>query len=202
MLITFPYISSGELVDADRIAQRLRHFLDAVETFEDRSGQHHLRLLPVRALQFASHQQIELLVGPAELHVSFERDGVVSLHQRIQQLVHRNRLLILKAFVKVFALQKLRHRVLRGQPHKLVRAHRSEPAPVEIDDGLLRIENLEHLLLIRLGIQFDLLRRQRRPRRRAPRRVANHPRKIADQKNRGVPQVLKVLELAQHHRVS
>jgi len=104
--------------------------------------------------------------------------------------------------VEVLALQQLRNRVLGGEAHKLVRAHCSEPAPIEIDDRFLRIENLEYLRLVRLGIVFDLLPGERRPRDRTARGIANHSREIADQENCRVPEVLKVFQLAQHHRVA
>ena len=80
----------------------------------------HLRFLAVGALQVAAHQQIESLVGAAEFDVGFERDGVVALHQRVEQLVHGDRLLFLEAFVEVVALEHLRDGVLGRQADQVV----------------------------------------------------------------------------------
>ena len=45
----------------------------------------------VGALHVAAEQQVEGLVGAAELDVGLDRDRVVALHQRIEQLEHRDR---------------------------------------------------------------------------------------------------------------
>ena len=106
-----------------------------------------------------------------------------------------------KALVKVLALQQLRNGVLRHQADEIVGGELGEPAPVEVDHSLLRIENLEDLRLVSLGVFLDLLAGERRTRDRASRRIADHAGEIADQKDCGVPEILKVLELAQHHGV-
>ena len=77
----------------------------------------------------------------------------------------------------------------------------AEPAPVEVDHSFLRIENLENLRLISLRILLNLLASQRRPRSRAPRRIADHSGEVADQKNRSVAEILKMFQLAQHDGV-
>ena len=51
---------------------------------------HHLRLLAVVLLQRAAHQQVELLVGAAELDIGLQRHRVVALHQRIQEFMQRD----------------------------------------------------------------------------------------------------------------
>jgi hypothetical protein len=104
--------------------------------------------------------------------------------------------------MELLALEHLRHCVFRHQPHKIIGCERAHPPPVEIDHGFLRIENLEHLRLVRLRILLDLLAAQRWTRSRAPRRIADHPGEIADQKDGGMPEILKVLQLAQHNGVA
>ena len=56
-------------VDADVVAERLAHLPDAVGAGQDRHGHHDLRALPERALDVAAEEQVELLVGAAELEV-------------------------------------------------------------------------------------------------------------------------------------
>ena len=77
----------GRFGDADVVAQALGHFALAVEPDEDGHGQHDLRWLAVFALDVAADQQIEFLLGGAEFDIGFESHGVVSLQQRIEQLV-------------------------------------------------------------------------------------------------------------------
>ena len=67
--ISLPKISFGGLGDADVVVERLRHLVDAVEAFEQRQRQDALRLLAVMPLQLAADQQVELLVGAAQLDV-------------------------------------------------------------------------------------------------------------------------------------
>ena len=95
------------LFDPDCIAVGFRHFLNTIETFKNRHGQHGLRLLPVASLQVASDQQIEFLVGAAKLDISFQHYGVVSLDKRVEQFVQCNWLLILKSVMELFALEHL-----------------------------------------------------------------------------------------------
>ena len=74
----------GRFGDSDVIAERLRHLLHAVEPFEQRHGQHDLRLQAVLAHEVAPDQQVEELIGAAHLHIALQRDGVVRLRQRIE----------------------------------------------------------------------------------------------------------------------
>ena len=111
------------------------------------------------ALQLAAHQQVEFLVGAAELDIGLERDRVVALRQGIQQLVHRDRLLFHEALVEVLALQHLRDGELRGQADDAFVAQLVEPLAVEAHLGLVAIEDLEDLRLVGLGVLVDLLAR-------------------------------------------
>src|SRR5207302_6049294 len=104
--------------------------------------------------------------------------------------------------MEILALQYLRDRVLGCEPHKIICGKLPEPAPVKVDHSLLGVENFEYLCLVRLRVLFDLLATERRARGRASRGIANHAREVADHKNRGVAEVLKVFELAQHDRVA
>src|SRR5438045_7225050 len=102
--------------------------------------------------------------------------------------MHRDWLLLLKSFMKILSLQHLRDRVLRRQTNEIFGREFGKPATVEIDDGLLSVENLEHLRFISLRVLRNLLARQWRTRRRAPRRIADHSGEVADQKDDGMSQ--------------
>ena len=80
--------------------------------------------------------------------------------------------------------------------------HAAEPARIEIDARLLAIEDLEDLLLVGPGVRFDLLARQRRTRRVAPGRIADHSGEVADQKRDFVTEVLELPHLVDEHGVA
>ncbi len=77
----------GPLVDADVVPETLGHLLDAVEPFQDGHGQRDLRLLAHGPLEIAPHQEIEGLVGAAQLHVGSQGHRIVGLGDGIQELV-------------------------------------------------------------------------------------------------------------------
>jgi hypothetical protein len=79
----------GVFGDADVVVLGLGHLVHAVQPHQQRHGEHALRLLAIFLLQMAAHEQIELLVGAAQLQVALEGHRVVALHQRVEKFVHR-----------------------------------------------------------------------------------------------------------------
>ena len=200
--MSLPNISCGGFGDADVVAVGLRHLVLAVETFEQRHGEHDLRRLAVIVLQFAAHQQVELLVGAAEFDVALERDRVVALHHGIEQFVHADRLLFLEALVEVLALEHLRDGELGGQADEAFVVELEEPLGVVADFGLVAVENLEDLRLVGFGVGVELLAGERRTRGVAARGIADESGAVADEEDDGVAHVLEVLELADEHGVA
>ena len=94
--------------------------------------------------------------------------------------MHGNRFFIVEALVEVLAFEHLRDGVLRGQADEILGGKFRKPAAVEIDHRFFGTENFENLRLVSLGVLCDLLARQRRARRRATRRIADHSGKVAD----------------------
>src|ERR1035437_10362998 len=116
--------------------------------------------------------------------------------------MHRYRFLVVETLVEVLTFEHLRDRVLRGQTDEVLGRELREPPAVEIDNRLFRAENLEDLRLVGFGVLRNLLPGQRRPRRRASRRIADHSGEIADQKDDRVTEILKMFQLAQEDRVA
>ena len=199
--MSLPNWMSGGFVDADVVAERLRHLVHAVEPFEQRHRHDDLRLLAVALLQLAPYQQVEFLIGAAELHVALQRHGVVALHQRIQEFVDGDRLIALVALREIVALEHARDRVPPGDLDEPGGVHAAEPARIEIDARLFAIEDLEDLLLVGLRVRLDLFARQRRPRRVAPGRIADHSGEVADQERDLVPEILELPHLVDEHGV-
>ena len=150
----------------------------------------------------AADVQVEELIGAAELDVRSERDRVVRLDKRIEKLVHRDRLAAVEALAEVAPLEHLRDVVRRRQLDQPVASEGNQPAAVEFDHGLHRIEQLEDLRLVRLGVALDLVVV-------SGGRVFDRPLgspiiavKSPTTKTTRVPEVLEVLHLADQHRVA
>ena len=114
----------------------------------------------------------------------------------------RNGLAGLVALLELAALEHLRDVVLRGEPHPAEAAKRFQPFAVEPHVGLVRIEDLEDLCLVRLRVLLDLFRRQRRACFRSAGWIANQRGEGADHVDDRVAEVLEVLHLADEHRVA
>jgi hypothetical protein len=153
-------------------------------------------------LQVPAHQQVELLVGAAELEVTLQRDRVVALHQRVQELVHADGRAGLVALVEVIALHHARHRVLGGELDHAARAERVAPLGVAADLRLLRVQDQRGLLEVGLGVGLDLLTGQRRPRGVAAGRIADQRGEVANQEDHLVAQVLELPHLVEHDGVA
>jgi hypothetical protein len=131
----------GRLGDADVVALGLGHLVHAVQALQQRHGQDALRLLAVLGLQVAAHQQVELLVGAAQLQVALERHRVVALHQRVEELVHRDGGAALEALGEVVALHHAGHGVLGRQLDHAARAQRVAPLAVVAHLGPVQVQH-------------------------------------------------------------
>ncbi len=111
----------------------------------------------------------------------------------------RDRLVVFVALGEIVALEHARHRVPRREANHVGRGFRPVPGRVEADFGRVRIENLEHLRLVGLGIFLNLFRRQRWSGRRFAARVADHAGKVTDQEHDVVPEILELAHLVDQH---
>src|SRR5471032_421400 len=189
-------------LDADVVAQGLGHLLHAVQTFEQRHGQNALRLLTITTLQLTPHQQVEFLVGPAQLDIRAQRHRDIPLNQRIEKLVNGDWLIGGIALVEVVALEHPRNGVLRGQANEVRRPHLIHPGGVECHFGLGRIQDLEDLGLVGLGIIEHLLAGQRRTRCALAARVADHPGEVPYKEDHLMTQLLELTQLINKHGVA
>ena len=139
---------------------------------------------------------------PAELDVGLERHRVVPLGERVEKLVESDRLVRPPAFLEVVALEDPRDRDPRRQSNQPRGAEGVQPLAVELDDRLVRVENLEGLLRVGAGVLLDLLAGQLRAGRLLPGGVADRPREVADHEDDPVTRVLEVAHLAEDHRVA
>ena len=91
---------------------------------------------------------------------------------------------------------------MRAELHHFLAGKLPKPFVVIANFGFALVENFENLLQVRFRVLVDLLAIQRRSRLRLPSGVADHRRKIANQKNGGVAHILKRLQFSQHHGVA
>src|SRR5262249_322764 len=124
------------------------------------------------------------------------------LGERIQELVKRDGLSGGPALLKIVALENPSDRDPRGEADESFRSQSREPPAVELNDGLFGIGNRESLLGVGLCVRLDLLWPELRPRRLLARRIADHPRKVADHKDDAMPGVLKLTHLAEDDGVA
>jgi len=158
--------------------------------------------LAVFLLKMTAHEEVELLIGAAELEVGFERHRVVALHQRIEELMHRNRLAGLEALAEIVALHHSRHGVLGRQLDHSARAEWVAPFGVVANLGLGGVQHQAGLAVVGLGVGFDLLAGERRARAVAAGRIPDGGREVADQEDHGVTKILELAHFVQHHRVA
>ncbi len=83
----------------------------------------------------AANQKIELLVRASEFDIALECNRIVTLHQRVEDLVHRDRSVFLEALSEVVAFEDARIEAFEVQG--------VEPFAVEADLGFRGIEDLK-----------------------------------------------------------
>src|SRR4030067_2658586 len=132
------------------VTEGLAHLVDTVCTFQKGHGQHHLGLQTIIPLEFPPYKEVELLVSPAYLHVGLQRHGIITLDQRIEELMDRYGLAAFVSLVKIVPLQHPCHVVPCSQAYQIKSSNPVHPLAVKSDLGLFRVEYLEDLLFIGL----------------------------------------------------
>src|SRR5581483_11309530 len=136
------------------------------------------------------------------LVVGLQRDGIVTLNQRIKDLVQKERFLAGQALLEIVALEHPSDAQFRRDLDQFAGVNLTHPFAVEADFGLCRIENQGDLPLIGRGVLADLLRREWLARLRAAGGIADHGGEIAHQKNHRVAALLKIAQLFQRDRMT
>src|SRR5204862_2449977 len=95
-------------------------------------------------------EEVVELVGPADLDVRFDRDRVVRLHERIEELGDGDRLVLAEAFREVVSFEYSRDRDRATEPHDVRVRELAEPFAVEADFGPVAVEHAERLVRERL----------------------------------------------------
>ena len=104
-----------------------------------------------------------------------------------------------KALLEVVPLQHPGDGGLRRQSDDPLGSERLPPSAVVVDDRPRRIEDLENLPLVRLGVLADLFLGERLARLGATGGIPDHPGEIPDQEDDFVPQRLELAQLVNNH---
>ena len=131
-----------------------------------------------------------------------ERNGVVGLGDRVEELVETDRTAAAVPTGEILALQELRDRDVRGEANQVFEFERAEPGGVEVDPRPGHVEDLAELGAVGLRIRADLVPRERLPRIGSSGRVADHPREVPDDDHHVMAQILKVSKFLEDDRVA
>src|SRR5262249_42857757 len=137
-----------------------------------------------------------------ELDITVENHGVISLEQRVQELVDVDGAFGRVTFREVVALEHSSNGVLRAELHDFEGRELAEPLGVVADHGAIFIEHLEGLNLIRLRGREDLLAAEGRPKLVTSSRIADKRGEIADEEYDFVAELLKLPHLLHQDRVA
>src|SRR5215204_1896258 len=181
------------------VADGLAHLDLAVGADEKRGRNDALGSLPLVLHHLPAHEQVVELVCSSELDVSFYRDRIIGLHQRIKKLCQRDLVVRSVALAEVVALQDAGQGRRPGQPYEIRHRQRREPLGVVADLGPTAVEDYIRLLEVGPRVLLDLPRREDRTSLRTPGRVADACRVVSYHEYSGVPQVLEGTELPQYH---
>src|SRR5262249_43300559 len=146
-----------------------------------------------------SSEEIKALIGPAELHIGFHRDTVVSLHKWVHGLSERNSLSGFKAFFNVFSRVKFGQGKSVSHFANLRKAKFGKPLGVVVDFGLSLLQNLVGLSEVAFHVRFHLLARKHRSLTLLVRSVSNSTGKVSHDEVDFTAQILKIAKLQKRH---
>ena len=112
------------------------------------------------------------------------------------------RQLIFISLSKIIPFQHPGQGVTAGKPNYTFRAQLTEPPAVVVDDCFFATEKMKDLSLLGFGVCFDFIRRQLGPGSTSPGGISDHARKVTNEKNHSVPEILEVLHFANEYRVT
>ena len=161
-----------------------------------------MRLLASVLLDLAPCHQVEELFGAADLHIAFQREGVVTLHKGVKELVQVDRVAIIEALAEVVATQHFGHRELRHQRDDTRELQRAEPFGVMPKLGSFGVEDFGSLFEVGRFVRFDVLGCEQGTQLVLVAGVADQCRVIADQEDRVVAEPLELAQLPQRDGVA
>src|SRR4029453_1406873 len=128
--------------------------------------------------------------------------GVVTLHERVEQLGDGYGCVRCKALREVVSLEQLGDRVGSRDTRAFWEAQLPEPLAVVPHFGAIEVDHLSRLRQVRLGVAVDLVRREDRPLGRPPARIADTCCVVPDDQNAQMTFVLEGAHSLQGNRMT
>ena len=171
---------------------------------QERRRQGDLGLEAVGLHDVAAREQVVELVGAAQLDVRLDRDRVVGLHERVEELGDRDRLIRRVALREVVALEQARHGGRSRQAQHRGEVELAQPFAVEahLEPRRVVVDEELRLLEVALRVRVDLLVGEHRPLGGPTRRVADPGRVVADDEHPDVAGVLERPHALERDRVT
>ncbi len=132
----------------------------------------------------------------ADLDVRLQSDGVVGLHEGVEELVDVDGVAALAPQGEVVALEELADGEVGGDLDQLLEVELAQPFGVVADDRAVAVEDAEGLLGVGAGVLLDLLEREHGAGAVLVAGVADERREAADEQYRLVAEVLELAQLA------
>ncbi len=188
----------GGLPDADPVAQRLAHLLHAVRADQQRHGDDDLRREPRVPLERTADQVVVGLVGTTELDVGVDRDGVVPLQQRVEELHQADGPALPVPAGEVVTFEQLGNGKGGGGGQEVLQRQLLQPLRVAADLHPVRVEDAHHLVEVLVRVGDRLLGGQHLARGRFAGRVPHPAGEVPDDQDGGVPEILELAQFAEH----
>ena len=148
-------------------------------------------------LERASAENVEGLVGAAQLYIRFQGDGVVALHQSVHEFVDVDGVAALNAVVEGVAGRELLDGEVGGQMDHVGEGHLTEPLAVATHFGAFWIEQFERLIAVGGCVGLQHFSRLHGAEGIFVRRIADESGEVADQEDRLMSELLEQGQLAQ-----
>lgn len=188
---------AGRVLDGDVVAERLAHPADAVGAGKDGHSEDDLRALPDLLLQLAPDEEVEELVGSAELDVGLDGDGVVGLEEGVEHFGDGDGALGFVALGEVVAVEELVDREAGREADDVGERELAEPLALVDGAGFVRVDDLEELAHIGFGVGLDVVGAEHRSGVGLAGGVADLGCPVADDEGEFVAEVLELAEFAE-----
>lgn len=108
-------------------------------------------------LEGSTDEEVEELIGAAELDVCLDHDGVVALDEWVEEFDDGDRGARFVAFIEVITFEHTSDGHFAGEIEGVAEGHFIEPFAVVADFCFCFIEDFENLVEVGLGIYFNIV---------------------------------------------
>ena len=188
----------GRIPDRDVVAEGLGHLVGPIGSDEERHRHDRLRGLTRPFLEITPHEQVEQLVGAADLDVGLDGNRVGPLQQRVHELDQRYRFLIAPSTGEVLPVHQTRHGDLGRHLEHICHVHRTEPFRVATNLEVVVEQQGAHHGQTCIDVSIDFLVREALARGVLAGGVAHLCGEVSEDEDGQVPLLLESAEQIEH----